>query len=195
MDLIRFRTLDALRNIVIMGSTVFPSLAVLAVQYILIYVSGNTDGASGIEVVWFSDLMWNGTPGHMFVKLFRSFAFALVVIVLAYRRKDKKTDINMVFSIMLYVVSLVVFSMFKETGPRAGHGNFGWAIPMGFYAMYLYIVPWFMQKYKEYRSVDTHKKTAIDGYVFFIGIILLLAHLISGIWYFRIVASGASYYL
>ena len=195
MDLIRFRTLDALRNIVIMGSTVFPSLAVLAVQYILIYVSGNTDGASGIEVVWFSDLMWNGTPGHMFVKLFRSFAFALVVIVLAYRRKDKKTDINMVFSIMLYVVSLVVFSMFKETGPRAGHGNFGWAIPMGFYAMYLYIVPWFFQRYKEYRAIGTRGKMGINGGLYVIGLVLLLAHFLSGICYFIIVASGESYYL
>lgn len=199
-DLFRERNIQVFKNIVVMGMTIIPSIIVLLIQYIVIYILGNPEGNSGIEIVWFSDLMWQGGAMHMFIKLFRQFAFMLVVLLFVYREKKEyvknlNTNINMYFSIMLYVSSLIIFSVFKETGTRANDGNFGWAIPMGYYLMYLYIVPWFIQKYNVYRVIRKISFKGSNCFFYRIGIILLLAHLVSGICYFTIIALGKTFFL
>lgn len=199
-DLFRERNIQVFKNIVVMGMTIIPSIIVLLIQYIVIYILGNPEGNSGIEIVWFSDLMWQGGAMHMFIKLFRQFAFMLVVLLFVYREKKEyvknlNTNINMYFSIMLYVSSLMIFSVFKETGTRANDGNFGWAIPTGYYLMYLYIVPWFIQKYNVYRVIRKISFKGSNCFFYRIGIILLLAHLVSGICYFTIIARGKTFFL
>ena len=47
---------------------------------------------------------------------------------------------------------------------------------MGFYAMYLYIVPWFFQRYKGHRAIGTRGKMGINGGLYVIRSVLLLAH-------------------
>ena len=192
VDFLKLRTLEGFKNIIIMGTTVIPSVVVLAIQYILMFVSGNNSD-SGIEVVWFSDLMWFGTWKHMIVKLFRPFMFLFIVLLLEFRMRNTKININMLFVITLYISSLAIFSIFKETGIREYDANFSWAVPMGYYVMYLYIVPSFVRRFLEWRKGRVNKRLGVESVCYITGFVLLILHCISGICYFEIIASGRNF--
>lgn len=192
-SLIKHRSIEALKNTVIMGSTVIPSMVVLAFQYVLIYKNGGGSEESGIAVVFISDLLWEGGIGHMLIKFARSLLFPLYVLieeVISCTRNNKHTDPNLRYSIWMFFVSVAIYSVFKETGIREYHGNFGWGIPVGLYIMFLYTISCFFQKLQRYISESKDAKSIYMNTYYFAGAFILAWHLISGIAYFINVAAG-----
>ncbi|MCR4657353.1 MAG: hypothetical protein K5770_14185 [Lachnospiraceae bacterium] len=191
--LLKHRNMVCLKSTFIMGLTVVLSMIVLAVQYILIYKSGGGSEESGIAIVFFSNLLWEGSIGHMLLKFARSFFFPLYVWIadlIVSKRDNRPVDPNLGYSLWLFFVSVVIYSVFKETGSREYHGNFGWGIPAGLYIVFIYAVPYFFQNMLQYTYKRNESKSASKDVYYLIGIFVLFWHLISGIVYFVNVAQG-----
>ena len=158
---------DKMKSILSMGSIVVPSLIVLGIQYFLIYVFGNGKSSSGIQIVFFSDLLCEGSWQHMIVKLGRDLAFPCLVLGITFflHPTEQNNEFfqkhlrNVCFSFLLFLVSLVVFSVFKESGARAAHGNFGWGKRVTYFTMFAYFVPFFFQCMQKYKKDKYTKKS------------------------------------
>ena len=99
------------------------------------------------------------------------------------------------YTLLLFVVSVLIYSAFKETGPRAGHGNFGWAIGVGYYILFLYIVPWFFQSMQKYRIQKAQgERTTLVSFIYGTGLFVFSWHLISGLWYFEKLIKGDHFF-
>ena len=187
------------------GSIVLPSLAVLGIQFLLLYGGKSADSASGVKVVFFSELLWEGGKRHMLLKLGRDLAFPALVLFMTVMPWIKREVLigevspddrkRIHFSIMLYFAAILIFSVFEESGPRAGHGNFSWGVYLAWFTMFLYLVPFFFQCMGTYRKNCLIRKTssALGSLYFLAGTALLLFHLLSGLYYFGIIASGGLY--
>ena len=129
----------------------------------------------------------------MLIKFARSLLFPLYVLieeVISCTRNNKHTDPNLRYSIWMFFVSVAIYSVFKETGIREYHGNFGWGIPVGLYIMFLYTISCFFQKLQRYISESKDAKSIYMNTYYFAGAFILAWHLISGIAYFINVAAG-----
>ncbi len=190
------------KSIFAIGSVIIPSLFVLGVQYILIYNIGNNSSSSGIQVVFVSDLLWEGSAQHMIVKLGRDLGFPCLTmgILLCFRVSCRDSEFlekhfkNACFLFLLFLMSLVIYSVFKESGARAAHGNFGWGKRVAYYTLFIYLVPLFIQSMKRYKMMLTQLHTVALNVGFAMGSILLILHLVSGVYYFVTTAAGLSYY-
>ncbi len=206
LELIKSRDKDTFRRSAVLGSILLPALAVLGVQYLLIYIRANTGSSSGIQIVFFSDLLWEGSAQHMIVKIGRDLAFPVVVWGMAElfsRRKNDQLGIyfgenkkNLSFMMLLYFAAIIIFSVFKESGPRAVHGNFGWSISVTYFTLFLYLVPFFIQSMQIYRRnyrLSRHQLIVMD--VFFAGgSLVLFMYFFSAMCYFFSTAAGHSFY-
>jgi len=204
-DLLRERTKEEFTRAFQFGSIIVPSLTVLGVQYWLIYASDLGDTSSGIQLVLFSDLLWEGSALHMLFKLGRDLAFPLLgwsVVAFTERDMDNKSfsasnDINSIrFLFLMYLLSLAMFSLFKESGHRGTHGNFGWGVLMSYFMMFLYLVPAFIKSSMIYRKriLTDRCHSVMIKLTYAQGIILLILHFASGIFYFLWIASGRIYW-
>jgi len=115
------------------GASVVLILLCLFLQKQLIYTSTNSldkliYGAKESHVIVAPFRVWLLWTNHPALSIFSSFAFVFSFIILKY--KVYKSDIEVWYSIMLLVVSLFVFFLFAESGPRLYHGNFYWQIPV-----------------------------------------------------------------
>ena len=138
----------------------------------------------------------------MLIKLGRDLVFpCLVMGILLYGRITGRDSEfiqnhfkNACFTFLLFLMSLVIYSVFKESGTRAAHGNFGWGKRATYYTMFIYLTPLFIQSMQRYKTTVTKKNTDVLNLGFVIGCALLMLHLASGIYYFLTTAAGLSYY-
>ena len=204
-DLFKERIKEEFTRVFQFGSIIVPSLTVLGVQYWLIYASDLGDTSSRIQLVLFSDLLWEGSILHMLFKLGRDLAFPLLGwIVVAFTERYMKNkslsagnDIkNIRFLMLMYLLSLAMFSLFKESGHRGAHGNFGWGVLMSYFIMFLYLVPAFIKSSMIYRkkNLTGRRQTVMIRLACAQGITLLILHFASGIIYFLWIASGRIYW-
>lgn len=198
IDLIKEKTLKVFKNVVILGTVVFPSLFVLLIQYLLVYGKGAlaNENSSGIALVWTSDWVWEGSATHMAIKFLRAFIFPLLIVIISYysdkmKSVDKK---SFAFSILLYFFAICVSSLFDETGARAAHGNFTWGVPVTCYTMYMYLVPVFFTYMKQYFKGKVIKGKKIMNICFVLGIIVLFLQFTSGVTYFYEIMKGEFYW-
>ena len=204
-DFLKYKaTKEEFKQMIQFASIVIPSLVVLGAQYLLIYGSEVSDSSSGIQVVFFSDLLWEGGMLHMLFKFGRDLAFPIIgwIVVLSEKSIKQETHYesndlkNIQFLFLMYLVSLAMFSLFKETGVRAAHGNFCWGVIVSYFTLFLYLVPAY------FKSTQTcRKKTlTIFHHVVMIknkcamGTILLALHFICGLLYFIRIASGRGFW-
>ena len=204
IDLLKYRTRDSWKKALVQGSIIVPSGIVLGVQFFLLY-GRQSDPVSGIKLVGLSPLLWEGGFRHMLLKIARDLVFPGVVwLVTVLPGQKKRKMIGKInpnsqkqfhFMILMYFTAVLVFSLFSETGPRANHGNFSWGVYLAYFTMYLYLVPFFCQSVGAYRKNCLTAKTHINvlDFCFTAGSVLLLCHLVSGLCYITIVASGRLY--
>ena len=179
--------IENLKKYFIAGSMVFPSCAVLYFQSRSLYPSGLTSGnaeASGITMVWFADFFHLGI-GMSILKIVLSISLPVIVFIL---NKGGSRDFRFVG--LFFLVSFFISYAFKETGPRAEHGNFYWGIMCASYIFFLYAVSYFMK-----NCLDGFPKTKVifSSYTILV-VILGVAHVYSGISYFNILLTGVNYF-
>ena len=68
--------------------------------------------------------VWSHYSPNIPLSLVASTLFPLTYVCLYWRKATK----NLLFSYssILLIVSIIIYSVFSETGPREFHGNFGW---------------------------------------------------------------------
>ena len=205
-DLLKFRSLKALKQILQFASIIALPLAVLGIQYWLIYATESLGSASGIQLVLLSDLLWEGGGLHMLFKIGRDLAFPILAwstITLwrnqRYKEKglsiDKKKK-NTNFLFLMYLISLLIFSLFKETGHRANHGNFEWGVLVSYFTMFLYMVPAFIECIQADRNftLTSGRHGVMIRTLNIAGGALLALHFASGLLYFLWIAMGKIYW-
>lgn len=179
------RRWENLRNYVIIGSTVFPSLAVLYLQSRILYPQGIGGGeeTSGLALAWFPGFFSQGV-GTTVLKLILCLAFP--VIVLAMNKGGSRMDR---FIVLLYLVSFAIVNLLHETGPRQNHGNFYWCIYGAGYLLFLISASLFLKNWRE--GFPEGRKSAL---VYKISCAALFAcHVISGLFYFNLLLRGSGY--
>jgi len=200
-DLLKYRTAKVFKQILQFGSIIALSLAVLGVQYWLIYATESLGSSSGIQLVFFSDLLWEGGALHMLFKFGRDLAFPFLVwSQVNYLEKNavstgKKTkSINFLF--LMYLASLLIFSLFKETGHRANHGNFEWGVLISYFTMFLYMVPAFIENVqtRQESALTRRRHGVMIKTVDVAGCSLLILHFASGLLYYLWIAMGRIYW-
>ena len=80
------------------------------------------------EVIVAPFQVWLTWAKHPFSNIITSFAFLFCFILVKFFYYKK--DIEVIYSLMLLVISLLVFFLLAESGPRFKHGNFYWQIPI-----------------------------------------------------------------
>ena len=204
-DLLKYKTKKVFKQIIQFGCIIVPSFAVLSVQYWLIYASETLGSSSDIQVVFFSDWLWEGNTIHMLFKFGRDMAFPLVVwFIFLWEKKqyeknfplDDNDQRRIKFLILMYLVSLVVLSLFKETGHRANHGNFTWGVLACYFTLFLYLVPTFIKCSRIYRKniLTGGKRIVMIEAIFGVGFALLSLHAVSGLLYFHRIVTGKIYW-
>ena len=180
--------IENLKKYFIAGSMVFPSCVLLYLQSRVLYPTGFTTenaDANGVTVVWFADFFRYGAWMGI-LKIFMCITFPAIVFTI-----NKGGDRNFRFIGLFFLVSFFISYVFKESGPRADHGNFYWGIMCSSYILFLFAASVFMKNWRE-----GFPKNRILSLVYkIVCIIICFAHIYSGISYFNIIRTGSLYFI
>lgn len=166
-----------LKNIIIMGTTVLPSCAILLLQAYILY---GTDDSS-ICFILGSSFLGEGLKNIVIAILIGSL-FPIWVLVFNY--KDMRREEY--FAYVMFLIALIEGNVLSETGERQMHGNFMWGVFLAAYIVFMVAISIFIRNLTEKKE-----KT----YYNVIGIILLIGHLSSGLYYFSKVLLGYHYFI
>lgn len=116
--------------------------------------------------------------------LFYSSIFVFIGILLLWfcKRTNKRI---LLFSTLWYAISVFFYSFVKETGPRAGHGNFSWSIMIAIFFLMAFIIGELFIKPEKMKSPKILLVLSFSIYA---------VYLICGICYFLTVFMGMPYY-
>ena len=158
-----------------------PSAALFLVQYLKIYVmkgSASAETTGGIEIALFKVAKMASPCFPVSVILRMAFPFAVVIIWRKTVFKDKLFNI----CFWQYILGLLVFWTFAETGTRASHGNFGWGNVIGSSLLWIWCVIYFFKRWREEKPGE--QKGAAIKLKFAVPAFLLGLHLCDGIIYY-----------
>lgn len=179
IDLIRKKG-KTFSQIFMFGLAVIPSVAVLLVEYKLLFPADS--GAGGIVI----------DPGYcLFLRartpvmaILQTMAFPLWMLV--GHIKDLKKDRHFGFSWMILLISFLEYFFICEDGIRKDHGNLSWGYCYGIYVVFVISVAKLCTDLKE-RKWQEHR-------LYYSGAgLLLLGHVIYGLQYFSIMLQGGSF--
>jgi len=153
---------------------IFAGIGVMVLQTILIYVLNQGsfyEGKSGIAFKPFA--YWTIVfPTFMFpISMLGSYLFVGVYLLFAL---CKKPSIEILYCSAMVIVSILIFALVIETGPRMNHGNFYWQVVPAYYLLLIVVVKDWIIRYKA-KTIPF-----IFSCVLFL---LFLAHAGSGFFY------------
>ncbi len=158
----------------------------LLLQYLIIYKFGNYDDLiyesqkSEIKIRPF--LIFSKYSENIYVDFLSSILFPFLFYLSDLKNNKKLLLLNYMWALL--IGSLVIGILFVETGPRLGHGNFLWQIPMSNYILFLVSTFLFLKKIFIYN---------INRYDIML-IIIWFLHLLSGVFYLKQLLLAHSYY-
>lgn len=171
------------KRIIIFGCCVLPSVFVLLIQNQIIYGGDNGNGIA-IEIGYTISKV-----GHPVFKVFVGLAFPLLVLI-----KDHKDIIrDRIYGSMwgIWTTAFLEYVFLVETGFRKNHENFAWGMMFGTYILFIVSI---------YKFICDHMNARAKGCVsmkdrayIIAGYILLLCHVVSGIFYFGHLLLGGRY--
>ena len=159
-----------------------PVLAVIVFQFLFTYYY-DVSGSSSIRFCFFDT--WQFYARSVPLAVIQATAFPLVILIVLLPRLSE--DKALVFSWILFIVSLLIFGLLCETGVRKNHGNFAWTYMSCLNILFVYstivFLRWVSDIPKNARFFQI--KTFLCGSVF-------LFHLLSGLYYVGYLISGYS---
>lgn len=155
------------------SSVVAVSFLLILVQYYLIYVSPSFNSEpSGVTVAPFEVWIHTGARSIL-ISFLASIPFPLAYIS-AYR-KDLFKNAMFNYALSLFLVALMIWILFKETGVREYHCNFIWQLIVCNYLLHLTLVIDFLRRVR--NSIHL---TRMNIFLFSV----LILEFVSGIVYF-----------
>lgn len=122
-----------------------------------------------------SDSVWYVIAGF-------SFPLLVTVLCLIFKQRNK----ILTASWLMYILSWLQQKMLVEYGERAAHGNFGWG--RKFFAYFLYMVAFV-------ECIRLYKEKKIPLVVCIIVLLVGLANIACGVYYFGQLLQGSTYYI
>lgn len=178
-DFIRLRGKKTIQMIKF-GVCVLLSLWVLVFQYQILYPDGGDSAIAfnqtGIQELFASPLV--------VAKIIAGLGFPIIVLILAVWKRY--CPLILIQSWVLFLISWMEVIFLTETGSRATHGNFYWGLRMMAFILYLtsYAV-----------LISFRKKTQISTKLYRIIQTVYICSILSGIWYFKNILTGGSYFI
>lgn len=150
-------------------------------------------------------LVYNGQRSHIIIAPFKvwmlfaknpllylisSFLFIFTFILIKFHKIKK--DIEIIYSFLLFLISLFIYFILAESGPRFFHANFYWQIPI---AMLILNMVFLKNIAMPYRNL-TFKKTTFKLISVQDKILLFIysLHFISGVYYSLRILIEKTYY-
>jgi len=163
----------------------------MLVQIYIIYVisiefGDRNTGKSGLAVAPFAH--WASMISPKLIPLSIISSALLPIVFYLFYYKEILKGINL-YAITTFIVSLLIFVLFKETGPRENVGNFFWQSFIGCYILFMVVIANIIKKYLSgafSNGIDRYKLMVLIG-VFFL-------HFSSGILYLYRIFHFGTYY-
>lgn len=172
--------LNPFLKMVIIGLIVIPSLAVMAFQATKLYATSADEGGTSIALTFGANFFKLGKKQAL-LKTFCSLAFPTLVAVM----NIKKLTRNEKFVYLMYLIQFSITFVCVEVGRRADHGNFYWGLYGGGFFLFLVSFSKYIEDLKNYK--ERNKVYLI------VGGILMLAHIVSSVFYFIAIMQGKRY--
>ena len=170
------------KNVFIMALSVVAPIGVMILQSI---VMSGSDNSNGYTISPFTALAMRGD--HPKVTLVLSVLFPLIVLF-THIKDFYKNKIYFGTLIMWAVAFLEVF-LLAETGERNLDSNFFWGYSIALF--FLFIVSMFVSM----KDFVAGNKRRFGFYITILETIVLLWHVISGIWYYCLLFTGVTYFV
>ena len=194
ITLLIFLTADCIRkeismkNAVVMGLTVVPSVVLLFLQYHIL----RTEDPEYHIIVGLSAFFFQESV-RAFIMKFVTGLF-LPAMILWYNRK--RLSRGMIFVNAGFAVGILEAMFLMESGDRLSSGSFLWGMQMFAFLVYMYLVPAFIKNIKEYWKELQQKKPDLYHCAYFLaGAGLLAVHAAYGMRYYYYLMRGLNYYL
>jgi len=149
------------------------SITLLWHQYTNVYSDSNESKI----IVDFMGVWSLYTPNAM-GSIIVSYLFPLAVLFLV----PSKTSNAYLLALLLNIVSVLMFALFAESGPRYEHGNFGWSQQIVIQILFLVSIVELIKKYN-----------VLSSWRLYILSITLSLHVVSGVFYVIKISKGLSY--
>lgn len=111
-------------NIFLLGFGVLISLSVLLFQSTVLYGENSPTGNNGIEFGFM--VVLQHFHKYPILSIFQSAAFPFFIILTNFKTIIKNRMYS--FSVVMYIIALLMYLFLNETGARIYHGNFNWTI-------------------------------------------------------------------
>lgn len=152
----------------------------LTVISIILYgmFSNKYHTGSGSSIILAPFKVWSLYTNNIFLSLLIGNLFVISFVVLAFKHVSLKSW----FSILMLVISILIFALFAESGPQLTHGNLSWSYCIAQLIAYLFVIIDFINNYSKMNS---WQKNILN--------LTLSSHLVGGIYYFIKIFNGLSY--
>ncbi len=170
------------KKVFVLGCTVFPALAVMALQSMVLF---GGDTGNGYTIKPFAALAQRGD--HPKVTVILSILFPLVIFFA--HIKDFYKDRLYSMGLLVWLWGFLEVFLFAETGQRSGDGNFLWGYSIALFVIFL------SSMIKLYKDFNDMKKNAFSTSYVVVATVLLVWHTISGIWYWALLFTGVTYFV
>lgn len=173
---------------VLIGSLILPY------QYLVLFPSSGESGSgsgtgSGVMFILGEFIL---SQKHPILNILLAFVFPVMMFVI-HRKEFLKSKFHLVCCLGWFFAFLE-YAFIAESGVRKGHENFYWGVRFFSLLVFCLSIGYFIKDIQQYKAnkeknKDIKKKRLID--MFFVENIFVIAHLISGIFYFILVLLGA----
>lgn len=160
--------------------SLLPVIAVLILQFLLTY-NHNVSDPSSLQFCFFD--AWQHHSKSVPIAILQAIAFPLAILAIQFPRFSK--DKALFFSWVLFVISLLIFGLFCESGHRKYHANFAWTYIFCLNILFVYSAIVFLRWVSE-----TEKKNRLFRLKLFFCNMVFLLHFFSGIYYLVHLTSG-----
>jgi len=152
----------------------------LVVTSIILYsMFSNTYNESKDSAIIFAPFqVWNLYSNNILLSIVIGNLVVVNFIALGFKHISLKSW----FSILMLVISILIFALFAESGNRFNHGNLSWSYCIAQPIAYLFVIIDFVNNYSKMNS---WQRNILN--------LALSLHLIGGIYYFIKIFNGLSY--
>ena len=175
------------RRLFLMGLSLVPSGLYILMLYTHVYTSHQDEENKSEVVISF----FNSTGPKTFI-IFLICSFLLPLIVLAFNLTKIISDKNYRLMWLVFIMGILQWGVFSESGWRSSHGNFTWGCVIGGYMIILMSVGVAFVNFTDDKYLADKKWLKVLYRLLFLGALCL--HLGSNLYYFYTMYGGAGYW-
>lgn len=171
--------------------TVVPSMIVIVLQSMLLF---SDESGNGYIIKPFYTLSLRGE--HPKVTVILSVLFPLIIC--AGHLKEIFKSKLLTGTVVMYLIGFTEVFLLAETGARAKDGNFLWGYSISIFVIFVMSVALLIKDTIGLHNTKAElpKKTvAVKTGGLTVAYLILLWHLVSGIWYFALLLTGVTYFV